>query len=393
MKIKLALLPILAVWVASGPVAQEPGASAKGDFSSRGEELLKLVKDRFYEVRAADAWCQRNAGFGASIKTEEEFAEAAKARLMQLKTSHTAYFDLHDPEYFGLQSIFKGPLQTKAVEYDSPGMDVTTGRFVRVVFAGRPAEQAGLKRGDRILTADGRSFHRIDSFRDRAGQPVKLQIQREAAGAIMEVTITPRRIDPAVEWLEAEQKGARLIERNGKKIGYVPLFSCAGGQYQDALQEIYTTTLRSADALILDFRNGWGGCSPSFVNLFNQTPPVLTLGNRGGKQDQVDLQWRKPLFILINGGSTSGKEVVAFAVKKHRLGTLVGKRTAGAVLAGTCIRQSSGALVYLAVSEVLVDGRKLEGVGVEPDVEVEDRLPFANGADPQWEKALELAAR
>ncbi len=52
---------------------------------------------------------------------------------------------------------------------------------------------------------------------------------------------------------------------------------------------------------------------------------------------------------------------------------------------------SDKALLYLAVGDILVDGQRLEGVGVAPDVEVPDRLPFAQGADPQLEMVLEIA--
>jgi putative endonuclease len=50
-------------------------------------------------------------------------------------------------------------------------------------------------------------------------------------------------------------------------------------------------------------------------------------------------------------------------------------------------------LLYLAVTDCRVDGERLEGVGVTPDVEVEDRLPYAAGADSQRDKALDFAAR
>ena len=48
--------------------------------------------------------------------------------------------------------------------------------------------------------------------------------------------------------------------------------------------------------------------------------------------------------------------------------------------------------MYLAVADVRVDGERLEGVGVAPDVEVADQLPFADGADPQLDKAIDVAA-
>ena len=142
--------------------------------------------------------------------------------------------------------------------------------------------------------------------------------------------------------------------------------------------------------MIIDFRYGWGGCNPSFVDLFNKTPQVLIRVGPDGKQTRLDGKWHKPFYLLINAGSRSGKEMVAFAVQKHKLGTLVGQRTARAVLSGRCFLLPDQSLLYLAVEDALVDGERLEGRGVKPDVEVADTLPFANGADPQLEKAIEL---
>jgi carboxyl-terminal processing protease len=172
----------------------------------------------------------------------------------------------------------------------------------------------------------------------------------------------------------------------------VPLFSGAGEEHEQALKESLSEKLAAAHSLVLDFRDGWGGCNPTLVNLFNRAVPRLTSVNRDGKELTLDSQWRKPLVLLINGGTRSGKEAVAFALQEHQRATLVGERTAGAVLAGRCFPLPDGSLLYLAVADVRVDGERLEGRGVMPDVEVADALPFAQGTDPQLQKALELAA-
>jgi hypothetical protein len=52
-----------------------------------------------------------------------------------------------------------------------------------------------------------------------------------------------------------------------------------------------------------------------------------------------------------------------------------------------------GSLLMLAVSDVLVDGERLEGVGVDPDIVVPRELPYSAGRDPQLEAALDEAAR
>jgi len=95
--------------------------------------------------------------------------------------------------------------------------------------------------------------------------------------------------------------------------------------------------------------------------------------------------------LLINGGTRSGKEVVAFAVHKHHLGTLVGERTAGAVVGGRPFLLSDRSLLFLAVMDIQVDGTRLEGTGVEPDVHVTDLLEFDAGHDVQLDRAVEVA--
>jgi carboxyl-terminal processing protease len=93
--------------------------------------------------------------------------------------------------------------------------------------------------------------------------------------------------------------------------------------------------------------------------------------------------------MLIDEGSRSGKEVLAYAFKKHHVGILVGHKTAGMVLAGMCRPLADGSVLYLAVQNVLVDGESLEGIGVEPDVTVERNLPYSQGRDEQLEAAVQ----
>ena len=59
------------------------------------------------------------------------------------------------------------------------------------------------------------------------------------------------------------------------------------------------------------------------------------------------------------------------------------------MLAGRPFVLSDGSLLYLAVADVLVDGERLEGVGVAPDIEVARDLPFSNGKDPQKDAAFD----
>jgi len=97
--------------------------------------------------------------------------------------------------------------------------------------------------------------------------------------------------------------------------------------------------------------------------------------------------------LLIDEGTTSGKEVFAHAFQRLARGPVVGTRSAGAVLGGSAFLMADGSLLYLAVLDVRVDGERLEGRGVTPEVEVPLRRPYAAGHDPQKERALEVLRR
>jgi carboxyl-terminal processing protease len=375
------VLAIPAIWAADPP-----------DFKSRGDEVVRIVRENFYNRIAADEWASRHTGYADEIDNAVSFATETRKRLADLKTSHTAYYTRREPEFYGLSAIFASAQGKPAIEVESIGLDVTPEGFVRTLLAGGPADKAGIKRGDRMVRADGRKFHPIESFRGRAGKPVSLAVQREDDAKPLAVEVTPRLIDPKREWLDAQRDGTRMIKHNGKSVGYVPIFSGSGQEYHQLLRELIRDRLAAADALVVDFRNGWGGCSPDFIDFLDHNPAVLTMIDRRGKRLSNDGQWRKPFVLLVNGGSRSGKEVVAHSVKKHKLGTLVGERTAGAVVGGRTFPLSDGSLLYLAVMDADVDGERLEGKGVEPDVIVADKLPFAKGADPQLEKAVQVAA-
>ena len=94
-----------------------------------------------------------------------------------------------------------------------------------------------------------------------------------------------------------------------------------------------------------------------------------------------------PVVVFINGDSRSGKELLAYYVKKTGRGVLLGERTAGFVSAGSWRRISEDSLLYFCISMLIIDGERLEGVGVEPDIVVPFDIRFAEGKDVQLERA------
>jgi len=106
-----------------------------------------------------------------------------------------------------------------------------------------------------------------------------------------------------------------------------------------------------------------------------------------------DGRWRKPVVLLINEGTRSGKEVLAYGFRKYGYGKTIGTTSAGAVLAGRAFMMSNGGLLLLAVADVSVDGERLEGKGVTPLIEVPFDIRYAEGSDPQLARAIELLVK
>jgi carboxyl-terminal processing protease len=370
-------------------------AAAKQPYAALGDEIVRHVREQFFDAERASAWAAKHAGYGAAARDASEFEQLTRAALAELAASHTAYYGKDSSENLQLRSLYSPILKEPAPEAESLGADLAEtpkGTFVRHVFAGGPAAVAGLLRGDRIATADGKPFHPVRSLRGKNARPVVLEVERAEGAALVKLTVVPRKTQPAEEWLTALDKGSQVIDRAGRRIAYTYLYSCAGPKPLALLDQLVKERFAEAEALVIDIRDGWGGCPPEFLNLFNPYLPTLHFVSRDGKERTWRTGWDRPVVLVINGNTRSGKEFVAFAFQKHNLGPVVGERTAGAFLAGRPISLSDGSLLYLATENVQVDGVTLEGKGVAPDVEVPSNLPYAAGSDPQRERALEAAA-
>lgn len=389
------------------PAVAEIGKGQKTD-QAVFDEVWQLVDRHFYdpEFRGKNwaALRDRYRALAEAAPDEDAQARIIDEMLAELAASHTARYRPDDPAYYELLDIFSGSLRRElrslfpdGVRY--PGIGLFTRRigeklFVSGTIAGLPAAAAGILVGDQIIDVNGTAFEPVGSFAGKVGQTVTLHIRRVRGGPAIPITMKPEWIEPAKAFLDAMSEGARIIERNGKKIGYVRIWSYAGDGYQDRLEQLLSTgKLADADALIWDLRDGWGGAQPYYLDIFSKLGPTMTLTDRDGDRDMVNVKWRKPVALLINGGSRSGKEVLAYGFKKYGVGEVIGTRTAGALLAGRAFLLRDDSLLLLAVSDVAVDGERLERVGVAPTIEVPFPLEYAAGEDPQIEKAVEVLTR
>ena len=401
----IALIFLLVIAFAA-PAGAEVAPHQKPDIAVF-DQVWRLVDQHFYDrdFRGHDwrALRDRYRPLAEAAPDDAAQAKVISDMLAELGASHTARYRQNDPAYYQLADIFAGSLRRElrdlypnGVRYPGIGLFTRTigdKLFVSGTIAGLPADKAGVLVGDEIVDVDGKPFEAVGSFEDKAGQTVTMHVRRAAGGDILPIEMQPVWIEPADDFESAMSDGARIIESGGKKIGYVRIWSYAGDRYQDKLEQILSSKLAGADALIWDLRDGWGGAQPYYLDIFSKLGPTMEMTERNGDHEFVNVKWRKPVALLINGGSRSGKEVLAYGFKKYQVGEVMGTRTAGALLAGRAYLLYDDSLLLLAVNDVAVDGERLERVGVAPTIEVPFPLEYAAGKDPQIDKAVEVLTR
>ena len=381
-----------------------------GDYDSLFEQITEIVDENFYDstFNGID-WENVKSKYGKKVGTvnsRASFSTLVDQMLSKLNASHTHYYTQDDPVYYHLADIFKDappfkPAICKAfndctVKFTGIGIIITKfGEkvFVKAVLDSTPAHRAGILAGDRILSVDGQPYEPIASFKGRAGSEVKIEIQREDKGKAQCFTVMPQEFVPSKMFGDALRNSAQIVSRHGIDVAYVHIWSFAGENYYESLRELVATKLADAQALVVDLRYGPGGANPWYLNIFNSRVPVIKHRLRNGRSWIYDPQWRKPVVLLVNEDTRSGKEIFAYGFKKYNYGKIVGTRTAGAGLAARPYFLSDGSMLYLAGGAPLIDADTIEGKGVTPDVVVTQKVKYRAGEDTQLEKAFDTAAK
>ncbi|HEX6886175.1 MAG TPA: S41 family peptidase [Planctomycetota bacterium] len=375
------------------------------------DEVWSLVRTHFFDpaLNGVDWDAARRR---ARAQAGEAALDAAiDGMLAELGASHTKRFTRDDVAYHVLLELFWDALEPEQRARVGgtgppplPGIGILTeeaevggerGSFVCTLLAGSPAEAAGLRVGDRLIAVEGEPFRPVASFRERVGRWVPLSVQRSADPASVEVVqVRPEAVTARAQFLRALRSSGKVLRRESKALAYVQMVSYAGEELHEALRgKLLHGPLAESDGLVLDLRGGFGGANPEYLELFRRDLPALVFRARDGEERAPVASWTKPVVLLVDEGTTSGKEIFAHGFRRLGLGKIVGTRSAGAVLGARLFVLSDGSVLYLAVQDVHVDGERLEGRGVEPDVLVPWSRPFSGGADPQLEAALATLAR
>ncbi|MBC7998979.1 MAG: hypothetical protein IAF58_13600, partial [Leptolyngbya sp.] len=330
----------------------------------------------------------------AILKSKDliELSASINKAIAELKSSHCQFVTINDETFFFLHSLMGEdiPEFKKNAEIDFSGF-VTGGvgfekDRVRYILDGSSAKKTALKVGDSILTVNDEKYLGQVNFLGLAGTTAKLSINSGG---------TKRTIDLPIKYQNLYRQYARAVKRSaylddvdGHKIAYVHLW-CGGSDPQEKMASAITSPLfEQSEGLILDLRDGYGACSLDALDCFYRpisAYPEFTATDNKGKTVSYQMTYDKPVVAIINGGSRSGKEMLAYSLKKTKRAQLVGEKTAGYFLGGRLFSINPRCALYLAISDCKVDGVRLEANGVAPNIEIH------NEKTSDSDKQLELA--
>jgi carboxyl-terminal processing protease len=274
--------------------------------------------------------------------------------------------------------------------------------FVTVIapIAGTPADSAGMKPGDRILTIDGKSTYRLtmeevhSALRGPPGSRVRLTIDRGSEGSTL--TLTRRMI------VNHPVRSARLLPGG---VGYVTLATFN----VDAAREVKGAidSFRGLSSLILDLRENPGGLLEQGIavaELF--LDPGKTIVSTRGRTpetnrdfvDEAKQAWPGlPIVVLVDSGTASAAEIVAGALQDHKRAVLVGTPTFGKGSAQSILPVSGGYALKLTTARWFTpEGRTIErdSTGekgaITPDVLVNADAGGLPPSDPGLQRAMQL---
>jgi len=320
--------------------------------------------------------------------TEREFRDVVREMLGELSASHLG---IYKGGGGGAATGYLGVYHDE--RYGGPGVRV------RRVIADGPADRAGIKAGEYIVSIDGAPVPDGVDYAGLLADTVDRDILVGVAANPSGKGAREVRLRPIGSWThqrlvyEARLRENRdLVDRlSGGRAGYVHIPGMGLSDLIKFEEDLFAQG-KDKDGLVIDIRgNGGGSVHDEILRyLDRRVYGYETTRARPPSYNPLEL-WTKPLVLLIDESCYSDAEIFPMGWKALDLGPVVGTPTFGAVIGTEDLELIDGTGFRVPGSGWYdASGRNLENWGIEPDVRV-DAVPegIANGRDVQLEQAVE----
>jgi carboxyl-terminal processing protease len=252
---------------------------------------------------------------------------------------------------------------------------------------GKPAFNAGILPGDKIIKIDGKTTlemgleDAVNLLRGPKGTSVRLTIQREKRDGPFDLSITRAIIHIESVKSEVLESGYGYIKVRNFQVD-------TADDIRGALEE-----MGPLKGLIMDLRYNPGGLLDQAVEVsdifLGQGLIVYTDGRRPEEKTEYRARGEDtfgdfPMVVLINGGSASAAEIVAGALQDNKRAVVVGVKSFGKASVQTIRPLNDGSALKLTVARYYTpSGRSIQATGIEPDIRVGQKLAEAEDVKSQ----------
>lgn len=242
---------------------------------------------------------------------------------------------------------------------------------------GSPADKAGIRAKDIILSVNGESLQGLDlntavsKIRGPKGSEAVLQIKRAGSEQPIEYVIVRDDVDLQTVSARMEADGIGVIE--------ISQFSeNTGKRFKEELKKLED---QGMEGLVIDVRNNPGGVLSVVIDIAEQFVPkgklIVQVEDKDQKrQKHVSGGSAKPypVTVLMNKGSASASEILAGALQQSAGAVLVGEHSFGKGTVQTSFDKpfGDGSLLKVTIAKWLTpNGSWIHEDGIEPDIKVE----------------------
>lgn len=254
--------------------------------------------------------------------------------------------------------------------------------------------------GDFILAVDGRSTADVKNFYEllvnKAGRQVTLKVNSkpELEGS-HETIVVPTDSEENLYYYQWVQTNIEKVTKaTGGKVGYLHVPDMSSVGLNEFVKHFYPQIRKKA--LIVDVRgNGGGNVSPMLIERLRREIAMIEFARNTAPAPEPEAMIYGPLVCLADEFSASDGDLFTYQFKHYKLGKVIGKRTWGGVVGirGSLPLLDGSSLNKPEFSRYDVEGKSwiIEGVGVEPDIVVDnDPAQEYAGVDQQLNKAIEV---
>lgn len=334
------------------------------------EKAVTVANERTEFDKLYTAYDTLKSSYFADIDEEKLIDGAINGMVDALEDPYSDYMNQEEAKSFddSISSSFNG-IGAEITQQDG---------FIMVVspIKDSPAEKAGLKPNDKILSVDGQSLQGMSAneavllIRGEKGTTVKLTIQRPGIEEVIDVSIVRDTIPIETVYGEMLQDG----------IAKIQITSFSSNTTKELTAKLEELKNEGMKGLILDLRQNPGGLLEEAISISSLFLPnnevILHIEDRDGKRrtitstktkDQVEV----PLVVVIDNGSASASEILAGALQEAAGVPIVGEQSFGKGTVQQARKFSDGSNLKLTTEKWLTpDGNWIHKKGVTPDVEV-----------------------